>query len=185
MSRLRAGEWLAVVGAAALPVTLFLAWFGVDLPQETVQQRQFGGGGVLNVLNTYAVDSWGSGWDALGWLVIVIVLVAVACAAWLALANAAARPVAQLVAASVLTATAGTLAFVVLALRALVFQPGPNDLVVVRYGAWLGLLAALILAVGGWWATKDERTDAPESAYTPPEPRPAPPPRLTETHDRP
>jgi hypothetical protein len=179
VSRLRAGEWLAVVGAAALPVTLFLAWFGVDLPQETVQQRQFGGGGVLNVLNTYAVDSWGSGWDALGWLVIVIVLVAVACAAWLALANAAARPVAQLVAASVLTATAGTLAFVVLALRALVFQPGPNDLVVVRYGAWLGLLAALILAVGGWWATKDERTDAPESAYTPPEPRPAPPPRLT------
>jgi hypothetical protein len=185
VSRLRAGEWLAVVGAAALPVTLFLAWFGVDLPQETVQQRQFGGGGVLNVLNTYAVDSWGSGWDALGWLVIVIVLVAVACAAWLALANAAARPVAQLVAASVLTATAGTLAFVVLALRALVFQPGPNDLVVVRYGAWLGLLAALILAVGGWWATKDERTDAPESAYTPPEPRPPPPPRLTETHDRP
>ena len=179
MSRLRAGEWLAVVGAAALPVTLFLAWFGVDLPQETVQQRQFGGGGVLNVLNTYAVDSWGSGWDALGWLVIVVVLVAVACAAWLALANATARPVAQLVAASVLTATAGTLAFVVLALRALVFQPGPNDLVVLRYGAWLGLLAALILAIGGWWATKDERTDAPESAYTPPEPRPAPPPRLT------
>ena len=30
-----------------------------------------------------------------------------------------------------------------------------------RYGAWLGLLAALVLAVGGWWATKDERTDAP------------------------
>ena len=32
---------------------------------------------------------------------------------------------------------------------------------------------------------RDERTDAPESAFTPPEPRPAPPPRLTETHDRP
>jgi hypothetical protein len=56
---------------------------------------------------------------------------------------------------------------------------------VLRYGAWLGLLAALVLALGGWWAMKDERTDAPESAYTPPEPRPAPPPRLTETHDRP
>jgi hypothetical protein len=186
VSRLRAGEWLALVGAAALLVTLFLPWFGVQLPQVTVQQQQqFGGGGVLNVLSTYEVDSPGSGWDALGWLVIVIVLVAVACAAWLALANATARPVAQLVAASVLTATAGTLAIVVLALRALVFQPGPNDFVVVRYGAWLGLLAALILAVGGWWATKDERTDAPESGYAPPEPRPPPPPRLTETHDRP
>jgi uncharacterized membrane protein YvlD (DUF360 family) len=149
----------------------------VQLPQETVQQQQFGGGGVLNVLKTYAVDSWGSGWDALGWLVIVVVLVAVACAAWLALANATARPVAQLVAASVLTATAGALAFVVLALRVLLFQPGPNDIVVLRYGAWLGLLAALVLALGGWWTIKDDRTDAPESAYTPPEPRPPPPAR--------
>jgi uncharacterized membrane protein YvlD (DUF360 family) len=177
VSRLRAGEWTATFGAATLLVTLFLPWFDVQFPQETVQQGQFGGGGVLNLLKTYAVDSWGSGWDALGWLVIVIVLVAVACAAWLALANATARPVAQLVAASVLTATAGTLAFVVVALRALVFQPGPNDLVVLRYGAWLGLLASLVLAVGGWWAIKDDRTDAPESAYTPPEPRPPPPAR--------
>ena len=175
MSRLRAGEWLAAVGAAALLVTLFLPWFGLEVP-----------GPAGNLVNPFLADVTGtSGWNALGWVTIVLALAAIGCAAWLALANATARPVAQLVAASVLTATAGTLAFVVLALRALVFQPGPNDFVVVRYGAWLGLLAALILAVGGWWATKDERTDAPESAYTPPEPRPAPPPRLTETHDRP
>jgi hypothetical protein len=175
VSRLRAGEWLAVVGAAALLVTLFLPWFGLEVP-----------GPAGNLVNPFLADVTGtSGWSALGLVTIVLALAAIGCAAWLALANATARPVAQLVAASVLTATAGTLAFVVLALRALVFQPGPNDFVVVRYGAWLGLLAALILAVGGWWATKDERTDAPESAYTPPEPRPAPPPRLTETHDRP
>jgi hypothetical protein len=184
VSRLRAGEWIALTGAGALLVTLFLPWFDVELPQQNVQ-RQVGGGGVLNVLSTYAVDDWGSAWDALGWLTIVIALAAVGCAAWLAIVNAINGPVAQTVAASVLTATAGTLAFVALVLRALVFQPGPNDLVVVRYGAWLGLLAALILAGGGWWATKDERTDAPESAYTPPEPRPPPPPRLTETNDRP
>ena len=114
----------------------------------------------------------------------MLALAAVGCAAWLAIANATGGPVAQSVAASILTATAGTLAFVLLVLRVLVFQPGPNDLIVVRYGAWLGLLAALVLALGGWWATKDERTDAPESAFTPPEPRPAPPPRLTETNDR-
>jgi hypothetical protein len=175
VSRLRAGEWLAVVGAAALLVTLFLPWFGLEVP-----------GPAGNLVNPFLADVTGtSGWNALGWVTIVLALAAIGCAAWLAFANAAARPVAQLVAASVLTATAGSLAFVVLALRALVFQPGPNDFVVVRYGAWLGLLAALILAVGGWWATKDERTNAPESAYTPPEPRPAPPPRLTETHDRP
>jgi hypothetical protein len=182
VSRLRAGEWTAAVGAAALLVTLFLPWFGVELPRAEQQDQ---GTGVVNLLNTYSTGSWGSGWDALGWLVIAIALAAIGCAVWLAISNATGRPVAQSVAASILTATSGTLAFVVLALRALVVQPGPNDLVVVRYGAWLGLLAALMLAVGGWWATKDERTDAPESAYTPPEPRPAPPPRLTETHDRP
>jgi len=173
VSRLRAGEWTAAVGAAALLLTLFLPWFDVEIPEPQGQ------GGILNIVHTYSTGSWGSGWDALGWLAIAIALAAIGCVVWLAIANATRRPVAQTVAASVLTATAGTFAFVVLALRALVFQPGPNDLVVLRYGAWLGLLAALILAVGGWWATKDERTDAPESAYTPPEPRPAPPPRLT------
>jgi hypothetical protein len=178
VSRLRAGEWTAAFGAAALLVTLFLPWFGIELPAQSE-------GGILNVVHTVSTGSWGSGWDALGWLAIAIALAAIGCAAWLAIANATGGPVAQSVAASVLTATAGTLAFVVLVLRALVFQPGPNDFVVVRYGAWLGLLAALILAVGGWWAIKDERTDAPESAYTPPEPRPPPPPRLTETNDRP
>ncbi|HEX6621578.1 MAG TPA: hypothetical protein VF024_18095 [Solirubrobacteraceae bacterium] len=174
MSRLRAGEWLAVAGGAALLVTLFLPWFGIELP-----------GPAGNLVNPILADAGGtSGWNTLGWLVIVLALAAVGCAAWLAIANATGRPVAQTVAASVLTGTAGTLAVIVLVLRALVFQPGPNDLVVLRYGAWLGLLAALVLALGGWWAMKDERTDAPQSAYTPPEPRPAPPPRLTETHDR-
>ena len=174
MSRLRAGEWTAACGAAALLVTLFLPWFDVELP-----------GPAGNLVNPLLAQVGGtSGWNTLGWLVIVLALAAVGCAAWLAIANATGGPVAQSVAASILTATAGTLAFVVLVLRALVFQPGPNDLIVVRYGAWLGLLAALVLALGGWWAMKDERTDAPESAFTPPEPRPAPPPRLTETNDR-
>jgi MFS family permease len=174
VSRLRAGEWTAAVGAAALLVALFLPWFGVDLPRFERRESSFSDG-VLNLLNTYSGNLRASGWDSLGWFVIVLALTAIGCGAWLAVANATARPVAQLVAASVLTATAGTVAFVVVALRALVFQPGPNDLVGLRYGAWLGLLAALALAVGGWWATKDDRTDAPESAYTPPEPRPAPP----------
>jgi hypothetical protein len=168
VSRLRAGEWTAAVGAAALLAALFLPWFGVELPMRPSN----------NLAAPALVEETGdSGWDTLGWFVLVLALAAIGCAAWLALANALRRPVTQAVAASALTATAGTFAFVALALRALVFQPGPNDLIALRYGAWLGLLAALVLAVGGWWAIKDERTDAPESAYTPPEPRPPPPAR--------
>jgi len=175
VSRLRVGEWTAAAGAAALAVTLFLPWFGVELPTPAESSD------MVNLVKSLG-DLDSSGWDSLGWFVLVLALTAIGCAAWLAIANATGRPVAQAVAASVLTATAGTLAFAALALRALVFQPGPNEFVGMRYGAWLGLLAALVLAVGGWWALKDERTDAPESAFRPPEPRP--PPRLSETHDR-
>jgi hypothetical protein len=106
-------------------------------------------------------------------------LAAIATGAWLAIATALARPVAQLVAAGVLTATAGTLALPVLALRVCVFQPGPNQLTTVRLGGYLGLLAMLLIAIGGWWALKDDRTEAPESAYTAPQPRPAPPERAS------
>ena len=166
MRRLRAGEWTAAAGGGG-PA-------GDALP-AVVRHRAAGAGG-QGLVDAGLVEEGGtSGWSNLGWVTIALVLAAIGCAAWLAAATAAARPVAQQVAAGVLTPTAGTLALLALALRALVFQPGPNDLVVLRYGAWLGLLAALALAVGGWWAIKDERTDAPESAYTPPEPRPAPP----------
>jgi hypothetical protein len=165
VSRLRAGEWTAAAGAAGLLVTLFLPWFGIELRGPAGSLVDAG----------LAEEGGTSGWSNLGWVTIALVLAAIGCAAWLVVANVVPRPVAQAVAASVLTATAGTLAFVALALRALVFQPGPNDIVGLRYGAWLGLLAALVLALGGWWATKDERTGAPESAYVPPEPRPAPP----------
>ena len=79
-------------------------------------------------------------------------------------------------AAAVLTATVAPIALVALALRVLVFQPGPNEVTTVEYGAWIGLAAAALLAVGAWWSLADERTDAPESAYVAPAPRPAPPP---------
>jgi hypothetical protein len=118
-----------------------------------------------------------SGWSALGWLTLVFCVAAIAAGAWLAVATAAARPLAQQVAAAVLAATIGVFALVELALRVLVFQPGANAVTTISGGAWLGLAGVLLVAIGGWWAIKDERTDAPESAYTPPAPRPAPPAR--------
>jgi hypothetical protein len=148
--RLRAGEWVAGVGAALLLASLFVDWVG-----------PIGEGG----------------WASLGWLTLLFCVAAIAVAAWLVVATALTRPLAQMVAASVLTATVGTFCLVAVALRVLVFQPGPNELTTMRSGAYLGLLAALLIAIGGWWAIKDERTDAPESAYTPPAPRPAPPER--------
>jgi hypothetical protein len=150
--RLRLGEWTAAIGAAALFALLFAPWFD---------------------------PNGASGWSALGWVTLAFAVALCAAGAWLFVATLIARPLAQQVAACVLTAAIGTFALPVLALRVLVFQPGPNAVTTLRYGAWFGLLATLLIALGGWWAIKDDRTEAPESAYTPPAPRPAPPERAS------
>jgi hypothetical protein len=149
IGRLRGGELLAGAGAVVLVVSLFLEWAG---------------------------PAGESGWDALGWLVLALVAIALLCAAGLVILTAADRPVTHIVAAAVLSATVAPVALLALALRALVFQPGPNAVTTVEYGAWIGLAGAALLAIGAWWSLADERTDAPESAYVPPAPRPAPPP---------
>jgi hypothetical protein len=146
--RLRTGELLAGAGVVVLLVSLFLEWFG---PGDE------------------------SGWDALGWLVLAIVLIAIGVAAWLVIATLLDRPVAQVVGAAVLGATIAPVALLALLLRVLVVQPGDDGLTAVRYAAWIGLAGAALLVVGAWWALADERTDAPQSAYIPPAPRPAPP----------
>ena len=167
IGRLRSGELLAGAGAVVLLGSLFADWFGVDL------------GAASRLGDVVIGPAHSSGWDALGWLVLALAAAAIALAGWLVVATATVRPVTQVVAADVLTATIGSVAFVVLALRAVVFQPGPNELVTVKAGAWIGLAGALLLAVGAWWSLADERTDAPESTYVPPAPRPAPPARAS------
>ena len=49
-------------------------------------------------------------------------------------------------------ASAGSSLAVLLVLYRLLNQPGPNDLVGLRYGAWLGLVAALVMLAGCWGA---------------------------------
>ena len=72
----------------------------------------------------------------------------------------------------------GGLTFLILLVRVLT-QPGlgaslPNRLVLVEAPAYVGLLFTGLIPVGAWLALRDERLDAPESAYTPPPARPVP-----------
>jgi hypothetical protein len=174
VGRLRSGELLAGAGACVLLVSLFLDWF--DVPPLAVAEPPTAPG-VEVITVDLPRDVWAvSGWDALGWLVLALATLSVATAVWLLIATVAERPVTQIVGAAVLGATLAPIAFVALALRVLVFQPADNAETTIRYGAWIGLAGAALLAVGAWWSLADERTDAPESAYVPPAPRPAPPP---------
>jgi hypothetical protein len=158
LRRLHHGELLALAGAAGLLVTLFLTWFEASFPRLSR-----------------------SGWGSLGWFLDALLVLAIGLALWLAVATAGnppSRP-AQSVTAAVLTATVGTIVFAVLAVR-VIDQPGlghdvPNELISIQAPAYLGLACCAAIAAGGWLSIRDERTDAPESAYEPPPARPAPP----------
>jgi hypothetical protein len=161
LSRLRLGEWLALVGAVGLLVTLFLDWFGFA-------EAARGNG-----------DYQESGWAGLGWAMDVLLAVTIAGGLATALTTALRQTPAWSVGAGVLTSPLGVVVFVVLLLRIVLFQPDlgtglPNDLVDVKPVAYLGLLFCALIPIGAFTALRDERTGAPESAYTPPPPRPVP-----------
>jgi hypothetical protein len=155
------GEWVALIGAVGLLVTLFLHWFGLA-------EAARGNG-----------DFQQSGWAGLGWALDVMLALTIAGGLATALTTALRQTPAWSVGAAVLTVSFGSLVFVVLLLRVVLFQPDlgaglPNDLVDVKTAAYLGLLFCALIPVGALHALRDERTGAPESAYTPPPPRPVP-----------
>ena len=168
LGRLRTGELLAGAGAVGLFVSLFLDWFGLDT-------GAFPPGFGRAIAGLMTKD----GWSSLGWLMVVVLVVAIALGAWLVISTVSADGIVQPIAAGVLTTTAGAIAFVALLIRVLT-QPdlgigAPNAVVVVKAGAYIGLVCCFLIAAGGWVAVADERTDAPESRTVPPDPRPAPP----------
>ena len=154
MTRIRKGEALLGVGTVALFVLLFLDWFS--------------GGGVSQ-----------SGWSSLGWALVALLVIVLGLAAVVLGATVAATKPAIVMGAIVLTVALSGVTLVVALIRVLITQPAldrglPNSAVSVQVAGYLGLAALALIAVGAWTAMADERTGAPESAYTPPPPRPLP-----------
>ncbi|MEZ0294748.1 MAG: hypothetical protein ACAH82_19610 [Solirubrobacteraceae bacterium] len=131
MRRLRDGEWIALAGAVALVASLFLHWYGTEA----------GGAEV-------------TAWQAFGILDVVLVLLALVAVALFATQATRSSPAIP-VFFSVMTIVAGLLAALLILLR-IVFQPGENALVSVQPGAWLGLVAAVLILVGGWRSARVE-----------------------------
>jgi hypothetical protein len=146
----RAGELFAAVAGAALLVITFLDWYG-----------------------TRGREAGLSAWQAFSLLDLLLGVVIV-CALALAVLNIAGRGPASPVALAVITSTLA-LAATLLVLYRILNQPGPNDVIEVRAGAWLGLAAVAAVFGAAWWSMSD---DAPRPADPPapePERRPAPP----------
>jgi hypothetical protein len=144
LGKLRRGELIAAAGGLLLLIALFFVdWYS---RQEIVLL-----GGSSTGVNA---------WDDLGFfgaIANLVILAAAISAVALAVLEMTSRSVALPVAASAITAALGFAAVGMVLLRIL-FQPGPNALTDIKFGIVLALIAAGIVAYGGWESMKEEGT---------------------------
>jgi hypothetical protein len=141
ISRVRPADWLAGIGGLVLFVSLWLPWYGLD-------GAAFGGG-QGNVPDATA-------WQAFSEIDVLLALFAIP-AIGVPISAALSKGPAVPVAFTVVATTASFFS-VLLVLFRLLDQPGSNELVAVKYGAWIGLAGALVALAGSWLAMADEHT---------------------------
>jgi hypothetical protein len=149
-SRLRRGEIVAAVGAILLFVFMFFfKWYGVSLPSGTNEiAKSFGVD-----LGDISINGW-HGHSVLRWLMLLTIIAALT----LAFLTATQRTVALPVTMAVIVTALAALLTVLLAYRVLLNEPGPNSLIDVKLGAWLGLLSSGMIAYGGYLSMREEGT---------------------------
>ena len=131
LSRLRQGDLVAGIGGVALLVVMFLDWYAA-------------GGSARFQGQDIDISLGFNAWQAFSITDLILALTALSGIA-LAVLTASRRSPALPVAASVITTTAGLLA-TLLVLYRILNQPGPNDFVEVKFGAFLGFLSVLAVA---------------------------------------
>jgi hypothetical protein len=154
--RLRDGDWIAGAGGVLLLAAMFADWYAPDA--------------VFGALDR--LDLGVSAWEAFSVLDVVLALLALVPLALVALQATRDSPSLP-IALSVITTVAGAVATLLILYR-IVNQPGPNDIVTVELGAWIGLAAAVAIAGGGW---RSMRVEAMPGVPPPPVedlPEPAP-----------
>lgn len=144
--KLRGGEVLLGSGALALIAVLFLDWFAIG-------------------------EEKSSGWRELSLPVLFLIAVAVIVAALLLLAVQRGDSIAHSVGLSVAATVAAIVMTVAVIADVISITGGDTD---ARWPAVAGMLFAAAMTLGSWRAMGDERLDAADSVYTPPEPRATP-----------
>jgi hypothetical protein len=143
LGRVRAGELLALAGAALIVVSLFERWYE-------------GPAGTLDA------------WDTFGPTVVLLLLAAIAAIVLFAVTVAERAPVIPVVVevVTIPLAIAATIAAVVRVLER------PDGATSVCIGAWLALAGAVAVLAGAWYAMRDEHRGLYPPATPAPRPRP-------------
>jgi hypothetical protein len=140
-SNLRQGEKIAVGAAVVLFIDMFLSWYGVNFGDSIANQ----------LVKASGADTTVTAWQAFDWVDILLVL---------AIGGTIAIALTQSGSGGMTIAGIGAVATFFVAYRIL-NQPGPNDVVDVKFGAWLGLLLCIAIMVGGYRASQEEGVPGP------------------------
>lgn len=160
-SRLRTGEKIVGAGGLLLLISLWLSWYGVEIPELP------GGFEIPGGIDTTAT-AW-QAFDLIDLLLFLVALIAIAHVVLTATGNSPALPVAG----SVIATGAGALATLLIVFRILSKPDAGGADLNLKFGIFIGLLSAAAIAYGGWRAMQEEESPG----MVPPviEDRPAPP----------
>src|SRR5688572_22158756 len=147
--KLRTGELVAGIAGVLLLIIMFFSWYGV-------------GGSIGEFASAAGVDTNVNAWQAFDFVDLILFVTAIV-AIGAAVLAAAGRSVALPVAASVVVTILG-IVVALLVLYRIINQPGPNDVIDVKFGAYLGFLICLGIAAGGFMAMADEGTSLGDAA---------------------
>ena len=156
-SRLTTGDIVTGVGGIVLPIALFLPWYGVSVD-----------------IAGFSASETGSGWEALGFIDILLFLISIAAIAIVAARAAGALPAD--IPAPVILLGLGALA-VLLVLYRIIDIPVEGDIpdevdLSRKVGVFIALIGAAAVTYGGWRTN----TETPAGRMTPgtdPSSRPA------------
>jgi hypothetical protein len=189
LSKVRGGELIAAIGGVVLLIALlFLNWYEI-------------GASVQTPVGSFSASADLGAWDSqgfLGTLANLVMLAAGIAAVGLAVLTASSRTVNLPVAASALTAALG-IGAVVMVVGRILFQPGPNGIVDLKFGIFVAVIGALGVAYGGWQSMQEEGTtfeqareslqgtfaNEQEPPAAPPPPAPPPPTSIDEAPGQP
>jgi len=149
-SRLRAGEAIYLVGAVLLFIFMFFDWFDAEI-SGSAGTIQFGG-----------IGAGGNAWQALE-VIPIFLMLAIAVAVGAALLRLTGSEWEPAIPPSVAVTVTGALAALLILIR-IIFPPGFGEFggvtveATLKLGVFLGLLAALGIAYGGWRAMAEEGT---------------------------
>jgi carbon starvation protein CstA len=149
MRRVRAGELVAGGAGVVLLAAMFLSWYSIRGRDDSL-------------------TAW-SAFSVVDILLAVVALLGIA----LAVSEVVGRGPSLPVALAVITTTLALAGTLLLAYR-IVNQPGPNDLISVEAGAYVGLLAGLGVFLGAWLSLSDERPRPVDPPPPEPQRRPTP-----------